>query len=152
MKLDEVLANRHIPFERLHHQPAYGASRVAQTLHVPGKEMVKTVLLRTDVGYVVSVLPANQRVDLERARECLGQEWVEVASEGEISRVFPDCEVGAMPPFGSLYHVRTLVEDSLAKDDQIVFEAQNHQEAIRMSYKDFQAVEHPRTGHFARPG
>jgi len=149
MKLDELLTSRRISFERLHHRPAYTAQRMAQLLHVPGQEVAKTVLLRTDEGYVMSVLPANYQVDLEQVRQCLGAEWVQLASEAEMDRLFPDCERGAMPPFGSLYHLQTLVDDSLAEDDQIVFEAQNHEEAIRMAYCDYEALEHPRKGHFA---
>lgn len=149
MKVDELLMNRHIPFERLHHRPAYTAQRLAQILHVSGKEVAKTVLLRTDQGYVLTVLPANQKVDLDNVRRCLGSEWVQIGSEVEMDRLFPDCERGAMPPFGSMYHLPTLVDESLAADEQIVFEAQNHEEAIRMTYQDYEALEHPRKGHFA---
>jgi Ala-tRNA(Pro) deacylase len=151
MKLDDLLTSRHIPFERLHHRPAYTAQRMAQVLHVPGQEVAKSVLLRTKQGYVLTVLPANHKVDLDRVRQWLGEEWVELASETEMERVFPDCERGAMPPFGSLYHLPTLMDESLAEDDQIVFEAQNHEEAIRMAYRDYEAVEHPRKGCFAQP-
>lgn len=149
MRLEELLADRQINFERLHHPPVYGASRMAQTLHVPGKEVAKTVLLRTDFGYVLTVLPANQKVDLDRVRQCLEDEEVVLASEGEMSRIFSDCELGAMPPFGSLYHIQTLVDESLAQDDEIVFEGENHAEAIRMAYRDYEEVEHPLKGRFA---
>jgi Ala-tRNA(Pro) deacylase len=151
MKLDELLTSRHVPFERLHHQPVYTASRMAQALHVSGKHVAKSVLLRTDQGYVIGVLPANQRVDLERVRECLGDEWVEMASEAEMGLVFPDCERGTLPPFGSMYHLQTLVDESLTRDDQIVFEGQNHAEAIRMAYRDYEAIEHPLKGRFGFP-
>jgi Ala-tRNA(Pro) deacylase len=149
MKVDELLLARNVTFERLHHPVRYGANRVAQSLNVPGREMAKTVLLRTEDGYVITVLTANQRVDLEKVRRCLEEEWVEVASETEMAQVFSDCEVGAMPPFGSLYHVQTLVDEELAEDEKIVFEGHNHEEAIRMAYKDFEAIEHPVKGHFA---
>ena len=92
MKLDELLESRHIPFERLHHRPAYTANRVAQTLHVPGKEMAKTVLLRTGRSYVVAVLPATHQVDLEQVRQQLGEERVEMAAESDMDRLFPDCD------------------------------------------------------------
>jgi len=149
MRLDEFLTNHHVAFERLHHRPAYTAQRRAQQLHVPGRKMAKTVLLRTDQGYVVSVLPADHRLDLAEARGCLGSEWVEMASESEMERLFPDCERGAMPPFGSLYHLQTLVDESLAGDDRIVFEGQTHEEAIRMTFGEFETLEHPRKGRFA---
>jgi Ala-tRNA(Pro) deacylase len=149
MKLDELLSSRRIPFERLHHRPTYTAQRMAQMLHVHGREVAKTVLLRTGEGYVITVLPADHKVDLEQVRHFLGDEEVNLASESEMERVFPDCERGALPPFGSLYHLETLVDESLAADEQIVFEAQNHEDAIRMSYHDYEALEHPRKGCFA---
>ena len=149
MRLDEFLNERQVPFQRLHHAPAYTANRVAQALHVPGREMAKSVLVRTAQGYVLTVLPATHRVDLDRLRQDLHEGDIDLASEAEMERIFPDCERGAMPPFGSLYDLPTLVDESLAEDDQIVFEGQDHEEAIRMSYRDFEAVEHPRMGHFA---
>jgi Ala-tRNA(Pro) deacylase len=151
MKLDELLSSRHVPFERLHHRPEYTANRVAQALHVPGREMAKTVVLKTGRGYLLAVLPATHRVDLERVRQDLGEAHVEMASEEEMDRLFPDCERGAMPPFGSLYQLPTLVDESLAQDEEIVFEAQNHEDAIRMTYRDYEALEHPRKGHYAEP-
>jgi Ala-tRNA(Pro) deacylase len=149
MKLDELLTSRHIPFERLHHRPVYTANRIAQVLHVPGKEMAKSVLLRGDHGYVLAVLPATHQVDLEQLRQDMGEARMEMASEEDMDRLFPDCERGALPPFGSLYQLPTLVDESLAEDEQIVFESQNHEEAIRMRYSDYEALEHPRKGHFA---
>jgi Ala-tRNA(Pro) deacylase len=149
MKLEDLLASRHIPFERLAHRRAYTANRMAQMLHVPGKEVAKTVVLRTDHGHVLAVLPATRRVDLIRVGRALGEEHVQLASEQEMERLFPDCECGAMPPFGSLYQLPTIVDESLAEDRVIVFEAQGHEQAIRMSYQDYEALEHPRKGHFA---
>ena len=149
MKIDEFLTNQGVTFERLHHRPAYTANRVAEALHVSGQEMAKTVLLRGGQGYMLAVLPATCRVDLDRLRQEMGDEQVGLATEGEMGQLFPDCERGAMPPFGSLYHLPTVVDESLAADEQIVFEGQTHEDAIRMSYKDSAAVEHPRTGHFA---
>src|SRR5437868_2607217 len=135
MKLDELLTSRQVAFERLHHRPAYAANRIAQALHVPGREMAKSVLLRGPQGYVLAVLPSTHQIDLERLRQDLGEGQMEMATEDEMERVFPDCERGAMPPFGSLYQLPTLVDESLAEDEQIVFEGQNHEEAIRMRYR-----------------
>jgi Ala-tRNA(Pro) deacylase len=149
MKLDEFLIQRRIPFERMYHQPAFTADRVAQYLHVPGKDVAKTVLLRTPHGYVLAVLPATHHVDLDQVKRDLGEESVEMATEQEIEQLFQDCERGAMPPFGSLYQLPTIVDDALAKDEKIVFEAQNHEEAIRMTFHDFAELERPRIGHFA---
>lgn len=152
MKLDQLLASRRIAFEPLHHREVFTANRLAQELHVPGKEVAKTVLLRAGDGYALAVLPATRRVDLERIRQRLGEARVEMASEEEMERLFPDCERGAIPPFGSLYQLRTVVDESLAEDEQIVFEANCHHEAIRMAYRDYVALEHPLTGQFTCQG
>jgi Ala-tRNA(Pro) deacylase len=149
MNLDDFLNSRRVPFEHLHHRPAYAANRMAQALHVPGRDVAKTVLLRTEHGYVVAVLPATHHVDLAEVRRELGVERVEMASEAEMDRLFPDCERGAVPPFGSLYHLETLVDESLTADERIVFDAQSHEDAIRMTYRDYESLEHPRKGHFA---
>lgn len=152
MRLDDFLIDHQVPFKRLHHAPAYTANRVAQLLHVPGREMAKTVLVRTGEGYVLTVLPATHRVDLARLQTDLQEGDVELASEAEIERLFFDCERGAMPPFGSLYHLATVVDESLAEDEEIVFEGQDHVQAIRMAFRDYEAVECPRRGQFACPG
>ena len=149
MKLDQFLTRRHIPFESLHHRPTYTANGVAQELHVPGKEVAKTVLVRAGDGYALAVLPATCRVDLERIRQQLGETRVEMASEAEMDTLFPDCERGAIPPFGSLYQLPTLVDESLAEDDEIVFDAHSHTDAIRMAYRDYIDLEHPVSGRFA---
>ncbi len=148
MKINEFLTNRHVPFEALHHPPAYTASRMAEVLHVSGEEVAKPVLLRTGRGYVLVVVPANRFVDLQRIREWMGNVPVEMASEDEMDQIFPNCERGAIPPFGSVYHVHTLVDESLAEDEKIVFQAETHDEAIRMTYHDYEIVEHPLRGDF----
>ncbi len=149
MKLEELLVSRHIAFQRLPHRRTYTANRMAQALHVKGREVAKTVLVRTGHGHVLAVLPATHHVDLEQLGEDLGGERVELANEEEMDRLFPDCERGALPPFGSLYQVPTIMDESLSEDPTIVFEAQDHEQAIRMSREDYEAVEHPRRGRFA---
>jgi Ala-tRNA(Pro) deacylase len=149
MKLDELLVSRHITFQTLPHRRTYTANRMAQALHVKGREVAKTVLLRTGSGHILAVLPATHRVDLDQLREDLGEERIDLASEEEMDRLFPDCERGAVPPFGSLYQVPTIMDDSLAEDENIVFEGPNHEQAIRMSLRDYEEIEHPRRGHFA---
>lgn len=148
MKIDELLTKRHVPFQTMHHAPAFTASRMAEVLHVTGQEVAKPVLLRTGRGYVLVVVPANRFVDLQRIREWLGNVPVEMASEDEMDQLFPNCERGAIPPFGSVYHIDTLVDDTLAQDEQIVFQAGTHEDAIRMTYHDYEVVEHPLRGDF----
>ena len=95
MKLDEFLSGKGVGYTRLPHRPAYTANRIAQTLHVRGKEMAKTVLVKTGHGHVLAVLPATHRVDLERLRQDLGEESVGIAPESDMDSLFPDCERGA---------------------------------------------------------
>jgi Ala-tRNA(Pro) deacylase len=149
MNLDEYLKERQVPFERLEHPTTYTANGIARLLHIPGKEVAKTILLRVDDHHALVVLPATHQVDLERVKHDLSAQHVALASEEEMARLFPDCEPGAIPPFGSLYHLTTLVDEALAEDEEIVFEGQNHHEAIRMAYRDFEKQEHPRLGHFS---
>ncbi len=149
MRLDELLTSRNITFQRLPHRRTYTANRMAQALHVKGREVAKTVLIRTGHGHALAVLPATHHIDLEQLGEDLGEEHVELASEEEMDRLFPDCERGAVPPFGSLYQMPTIMDDSLAEDQTIVFEGPDHEQAIRMSLSDYEAIEHPRRGHFA---
>lgn len=149
MKLDDLLVSRHIPFQRLPHRRTYTANRMAQALHVKGREVAKTVLLKTGNGPLLAVLPATHKIDLEQLREDLGDSRVELAAEEEMDRLFPDCERGAVPPFGSLYQVPTIIDDSLSEDESIVIEGPNHEQAIRMSLHDYETIEHPRHAHFA---
>jgi len=149
MRLDEFLIDRKVPFTRLPHRTVYTANRIAQALHVPGKDVAKTVLVRTSHGHVLAVLPATHQVDLDQLRRDLKEEQADLATESEMEQLFPDCERGAIPPFGSLYQMPTVVDETLAKDEEIVFEGQTHEEAIRMRFRDYEAVEHPRLGHFA---
>src|SRR5262245_33822086 len=136
MRLDDFLNERRVPFERVHHRRAYSANRLAEELHVPGREVAKTVLVRTRRGYCLAVLPANRRIDMLELRRDLNGDDVELASEEEIEQMFPDCDTGAMPPFGSLYQFPTLVDEELTEDESIVFEGGNHEDSIRMSYRD----------------
>ena len=151
MRIDKYLAEQSVNFDLIPHRDTYDAQRMAQALHVPGHEVAKTVLLKADSGYtyVVAVLPADRKIDLRRAGEVLGGSRLSVASEMEVQEHCPDCEVGALPPFGSQYGMRTLVDKSLSSDMEIVFEGNTHSESIRMRFDDFQRLEHPLVGHFA---
>lgn len=149
MRLDDLLVSRRISFQRLPHRRTYTANRMAQALHVKGRAVAKTVLLKTGQGHMLAVLPATHLIDLEQLREDLRDPRIELAQEDEMDRLFPDCERGAVPPFGSLYQVPTIMDDSLAQDENIVFEGPNHEQAFRMSLHDYETVEQPRHGRFA---
>jgi Ala-tRNA(Pro) deacylase len=141
----EFLAEKRCKFERLPHQPVYTSERMAHELHVPGQEVAKTVLLRANGGYryVVAVLPSSKKLDLARASKLLGGTKLEIAEKREITEHCPDCEFGVLPPFGSRYAMRTILDAGLAENEEIVFEGNTHQEALRMKFDEFRRLEEP---------
>jgi Ala-tRNA(Pro) deacylase len=151
MKIETFLEEQHCQFERVAHSPTYSAQRLAQELHVSGQEVAKTVLLRSSRGckFVVAVLPASKSIDLAAASKLVGRGKLQLATELEIGEHCPDCEFGVLPPFGSRYGMRTIVDSSLVQDEEIVFAANTHHEAIRMKFEEFRELEDPQIGQFA---
>ena len=145
MKLQDYLREKEVPFEVLAHTATYDSQRMAQTLHVSGHEVAKTVLLRcgNDTPYAVAVLPATRKIDLVKAGRAVGADHAELATEPEMHEHCPECEIGALPPFGSCYDMSTIVDDSMAEKEEILFEGDTHEESIRMKYSDFCNLEHP---------
>lgn len=150
MQVPEFLKERKVEFDLIPHRDTYDAQRMAATIHVSGREVAKTVLLRAGGkdDYVVAVLPANRAIDFDLAAKLLQTENVEMATELEIAEHCPDCEIGALPPFGSPYGMRTIVDESLAEEEEVVFEGNSHHEAIRMLFADFRRIEQPLVGSF----
>jgi Ala-tRNA(Pro) deacylase len=151
MNVQQMLSQRHSAYEVLEHPATYSALRMAHALHVPGDEVAKVVILKADGRYVMMVVPATRRVDLQKAQQTLRAVSLELAEEDEFDRLFPDCERGALPPFGSQYGMETWVDRSLAADDQIVFDGNTHRQAIRMPYRAFADVEHPQIADVCGP-
>ena len=143
MNVANFLEERDVVFELIPHRDTYDAQRMAATIHVSGHEVAKTVLLRVDDAYVVAVLPSDRAVDFQRAAQVLGASKAALATEVEISQRCPDCEIGALPPFGSQYGMQTLVDESLAEDEEVVFEGNTHHEAFRVRFADFRRIEEP---------
>ncbi len=152
MNIQEFLRRKNVPFDVLQHYETYEAQRMAHAVHVSGHQVAKTVLLRIDEPseFVVAVLPASHKIDFVKALDAFGVEKVELATEKEISVRCPDCDTGALPPFGSHYGMKTVIDKSLAQDDEIVFESQLHSESIRMKYADFALLENPKVMTFSR--
>lgn len=150
MNIQDYLSNRDIPFDSIDHAPTYTAQTLAQAVHVAGQEVAKTVLLAVDDGYLVAVLPATHEIDFLGVAAFLGATRVDLASEDECGRHFSDCELGVIPPFGSEYGLRTIVDRALLADESIVFEGNTHHEAIRMKCDDYIAMEDPILHEFAR--
>ena len=150
-RLQAYLRENKVPFEIQHHPIAYSAQEVAASEHVPGKVMAKTVVVFAGGDTVMLALPASHRVDVEKAAGTLGVSGVRLAHEAELAAYFPDCEVGAMPPFGNLYDVSVWVDRSLAEDETIVFRAGTHTDTMSLKYADYARLAKPNVAEFALP-
>ena len=148
-RLENYLAEKHVPYTRSTHRLAYSAQGVAAAQHVAGWTVAKTVILKTENQFLMVVLPAPMKVDLHLLSEQLPFSQLELADEWEFGRLFPDCQLGAMAPFGNLYGLPVYVEESLARQDEIVFNAGTHVDTIRMKYKDFDRLVGPAVIHAA---
>lgn len=142
-KLTEFLNEHQVRYTTITHAPAFTAQETAHAAHIPGREMAKTVMVKLDDVLVEVVLPATQRLDLEQLRSATGSRHAELAREEDFNGLFPDCEVGAMPPCGNLYGMAVYVSPQLAADRQIAFNAGNHFELICMKYTDYERLVHP---------
>ena len=147
-KLKEFLDREQVKYQSLLHTTAYTAQEVAAAAHITGKEMAKTVIVELDGKMAMAVLPANRKIVLQDLREVTGCDQVKFASEEEFRKRFPDCETGAMPPFGNLYGMEVYVAESISSNPQIAFNAGSHTELIRISYADFERLVHPRVMSF----
>jgi Ala-tRNA(Pro) deacylase len=141
--LREFLDRNHIQYMVISHSVAYTAQGIAALTHTPGKELAKTVMVMIDGKLAMAVVPASFRVDLYRLKKYLGADSVELASEFEFRDRFPDCETGSMPPFGNLYGMDVFVDQALADDQEIAFNAGSHRELMRMKFSDFRELVKP---------
>jgi len=143
-KLRTYLEEQGIRYHVIHHRRDYTAQGAAADTHTPGREFAKSVVLRVDGSFAIAVLPAHCRIDLEKARRELGAQAMALATEEEIQRLCPDCEVGAEPPFGNLYGLPVYLDRQLTADEQITFNAGTHEDAVRIRTGDFQRAANPR--------
>ena len=143
-KLKEYLDSHHVKYISISHSPAYSAQTIAAEAHIPGKELAKTVIVRIDDHLAMAVLPASNRVNMSRLKAAASADQVELATESEFEDFFPDCERGAMPPFGNLYDMDVYVAEQLAEDEEIAFSAGSHSELVKMGYKDFENLVAPK--------
>ncbi|MBI5093527.1 MAG: YbaK/EbsC family protein [Candidatus Hydrogenedentes bacterium] len=142
-RLKEFLDQKGVKYVSIGHSKAFTAQEVAASAHIPGREMAKTVMVKLDGKMAMVAAPANRKVDMESLRRATKASRVELASEQEFVAMFPECEVGAMPPFGNLYGLDVYVEEELAKDENIAFNAGTHTELIKMAYRDFERLAQP---------
>ncbi len=142
-QLKDYLDSNGVRYVTISHSPAFSAQQIAESAHVSGKELAKTVMVKADGQLAMAVLPASRTVNFDKLAAGLGSE-VDIATESEFEDRFPDCEVGAMPPFGGLYGIDLYVDPSLAEDEEIAFNAGSHTELIRLAFAEFERLAEPK--------
>lgn len=145
------LHDKDADFEHARHPVTYTASELAHVEHVPERTVAKTVVFLGDEVFAMAVLPADERVDLEELRLGLGLERLRLATEEEVARLFPDCEMGAMPPLGPLFGLPVYVDKRLSEQDVIEFNGGTHRDEIRMTYDEFERLAEPIVRSFGEP-
>ena len=140
-KLKDFLDSKAIKYVVITHSTAYTAQEVAASTHVKGREMAKTVMVKVDGAMTMAVLPASDKVDFGLFKKAIGTDNIELAGEQEFKDMFPDCDPGAMPPFGNLYGMDVYVSQRLADEEEIAFNAGSHTEIIKLAFEDFERLE-----------
>jgi Ala-tRNA(Pro) deacylase len=148
MDLQEFLKQKRVRFEIIQHEQAFTAQEVAAVEHVTGHKFAKTVVVKGGDEVYMLVLPASRHVDFKKAGEMVGAE-LKMMTEEEMKGLFPDCEIGAEPPFGSQYGVKTYLDETLKGVDQIVFRAGTHDRTVKMTFAAYQKLEEPTVGSFS---
>jgi Ala-tRNA(Pro) deacylase len=141
--LKQFLDSQQIKYIVISHSVAYTAQGIAALAHIPGKELAKTVIVKIDGTLAMAVVPASRHVDLAMLKSAAKAKSVELVSEADFKDSFPDCETGAMPPFGNLYHMRVIADENLAHDQEIAFNAGSHRELVRLAWDDFVSLVKP---------
>jgi len=144
LRLIEFLDANDVKYVRIQHSKAYTAQEVADSAHISGREMAKCVIVFVDGEMAMAVLPACEKVDLDVLRKVTGANTLELATEEQFEERFPDCEIGAMPPFGNLFGMDVYASRSLAEDERIAFNAGSHTELVQLAYNDFERLVKPR--------
>jgi Ala-tRNA(Pro) deacylase len=147
-RLLAFLDDNQVKYVVISHSRAFTTQEIAAATHIPGKELAKSVIVEIDGEMAMAVLPGSQKVDVELLREAVGADQVSLARESEFKDRFPECDLGAMPPFGNLYGMPVYVADGLTDDEEIAFNAGSHTELVKMSYRDFERLAQPRVMHF----
>ena len=143
MRLMELLDKEHINYRVTEHRPTFTAQNFAAEEHEPGKFVAKPVIIKADDKYLMCVLPAPLKIDFDALKRQLGTKSVALADEKEIADIFPDCDLGAEPPFGNLYQLPTIIDKSLTRDDHIKFQGGTHERAVTMSMEDYKRLVNP---------
>jgi Ala-tRNA(Pro) deacylase len=148
-KVKDFLDANAVKYVVVSHSKAYTAQGIAAVSHISGKELAKTVIVKLDGALAMAVLPASYQVDLPALKRATGVQEAALATEREFKQHFPDCETGAMPPFGNLYGIPVYVDETLTEDKEIAFNAGSHYELIKMAYLDFERLVGPEVMSFS---
>lgn len=147
-KLKEFLNQHDVKYVNISHSPAYTAQEIAASAHIPGKDLAKAVIVKLDDKLAMAVLQASYQIDFDHFKAEIGAHTVELATEADFEDKFPDCELGAMPPFGNLYGMEVYVAKQLTEDDEIAFNAGSHTELFKLSYEDYNRLVEPKIINF----
>jgi Ala-tRNA(Pro) deacylase len=149
MQITDFLDQNRVDYQVFTHRPAYSSQHLAAEEHVSGMNVAKPVIVQADGEYYMCVLPACCKIDLEQLRLALNASEIHLADEQEMAELFPDCELGAEPPFGNLYGLRTLMDKSLRSDPYLLCQAGKHEQAIRIHLRDYQMLVQPQMIDFS---
>lgn len=149
MQIAEKLSQEHVVYEEMHHTPAFTSQQVAQAEHVHGMNVAKPVIVNADGRNYMCVLAACCTINFDALKTVLEAETVRLVEEGELRELFPDCDIGAEPPFGSLYGMPTILDDRMEHDEFIVFQSGTHEDALKISMQDYLKIESPRIFSFS---
>ncbi|MBN2376076.1 MAG: YbaK/EbsC family protein [Sedimentisphaerales bacterium] len=149
MELVDFLKEKHVDFQLCAHRPAFTSQQMAAEEHTPGVNVAKPVIVQADGKYYMCVLSACCKVDLDKLRNQLDAGEVQLVSEKEMAKLFPDCELGAEPPFGNFFGMTTLMDENLGKDGYILFQSGKHDQAVRLKLTDYEKMVHPRIMKFS---
>jgi Ala-tRNA(Pro) deacylase len=147
-KLKDYLERNQVRYEAGYHERVYTSQEIAAAMHVPGRQLAKVVMVKADGKMVMLVLPASYQVEIKKLKKALQCKKLAIAKEKDFEELFPDCEIGAMPPFGNLYHLEVWVDRVLTEDEFIVFRAGSHVETLKIKYNDYARLVNSRVGDF----
>ncbi|MCB1020633.1 MAG: YbaK/EbsC family protein [Bryobacterales bacterium] len=150
-RIQAFLAEKGAEYEHVRHLTTYTARELAHEEHVPERQVAKSVVILGDEVFAMAVLPSDERIDVERMRKVLGLKELRLATEDELTWLFPDCEVGAMPPFGALYWLPVYIDKRLAAQERIDFNAGTHRDVLRMRYSELCRLVEPTEREFGEP-
>jgi Ala-tRNA(Pro) deacylase len=143
MNLETMLQKRHVPFERHVHSTTFTSQGLADAEHVSGYMVAKPVIVKSRFGYAMCVVSACDHVDLDKVGTILRDKDVQLATESEMTTLFPECEIGAEPPVGALFGLKTIMDLRLRQDQRLMMQAGSHTEAMDMSREDWESLCQP---------